>query len=57
MEDFFKIFGRIFKIKVKIVKYRFLNVWKLQSEKIINETEYVRFAKKWRIFHKFWKIF
>ena len=46
LEDFFKFFGRFFKIKVKIIKYRLhLNVWNLQIGKMIMETECVRFAK------------
>ena len=58
MEDFFKIFGRFFKIKVKIIKYRLhLDVWKLQSGKMIMETECVRFAKFGGFFNNFERIF
>ena len=43
---FLKHFGRFSKIKFKIIKYRLhLNVWNLQSGKMIMETECVRFAK------------
>ena len=58
LEDFFKIFGRFFKIKVKIIKYRLhLNVWNLQSGKMIMETECVRFAKIGGFFKNFGRFF
>ena len=55
---FFKIFGRFFKIKVKIIKYRLhLDVWKLQSGKMIMKTECVRFKKIGGFFKHFRGIF
>ena len=55
---FFQNFGRVFKIKVKIIKYRLhLNVWNLQSGKMIMKTEYVRFAKIGRFFKNFGRFF
>ena len=54
----FQIFGRFFKIKVKIIKYRLhLDVWKLQSGKMIMETECVRFAKIGGFFNNFGRFF
>ena len=58
MEDFFKFFGRFFKIKVKIIKYRLhLNVWNLQSGKMIMETECARFSKIGGFFKNFERFF
>ena len=55
---FFQIFGRFFKIKVKIIKYRLhLNVWNLQSGKMIMEIECVRFAKIGGFFNNFGRFF
>ena len=55
---FFQIFGRFFKIEVKIIKYRLhLDVWKLQSGKMIMKTECVRFAKIGGFFKNFGGFF
>ena len=54
---FFQNFWKIFEEKVKIIYKGYLDVWKLQSGKMIMETECVRFAKIGGFFKKFWKIF
>ena len=58
MEDFFKIFGRFFKIKVKIIKYRSLRCLEIAKiGKMIMETECVRFAKIGGFFKNFGRFF
>ena len=55
---FFQNFWKIFQDKGKNIKYRLhLNVWNLQSGKMIMETECVRFANIGGFFNNFGRFF
>ena len=54
MDDIFKIFGRFYNIKVKIIKYRSLRCLEIAKiGKMIMKTESVRFAKIRGFFNNF----